>query len=109
MSVQALSIDLAIESIVRQIVDAVNPVQIILIGSQAREDANEESDIDLLVIMPDGTHRLNTMAYLHSIISGIGRDFDIIVATEEDIREYGDSIGPIYRTILREGKVVYRV
>ena len=32
-----------------------NPVKIILFGSYARGTSNRDNDIDLMVIMPDGT------------------------------------------------------
>ena len=49
-----------LSSLVQQIVDAACPVQIILFGSAARGDMRLGSDLDLLVVMPDGTHRRKT-------------------------------------------------
>lgn len=39
-----------IETIKRRIVAAIHPRQIILFGSQARQDAGSASDVDLLVV-----------------------------------------------------------
>ena len=50
----------SLHSIVQKIVGAVNPIKIILFGSKSRENENHESDYDILVIMPEGTHRRNT-------------------------------------------------
>ena len=96
-----------LDSLVRQIVEAVHPVRIILFGSAARGDMRPDSDIDLLVIMPDGTHRLDTMGKLYAEISGIGRDYDLIVATVTDIKTHGNKVGPIYKPALAEGRLVY--
>ena len=42
-----------LERIVRQIVEQVDPVAIYLFGSRARGDADDDSDYDLLVVLPD--------------------------------------------------------
>ena len=47
----------AIDELVTQVVRAVSPLKIILFGSAARGQAGPDSDIDLLVVMPEGTHR----------------------------------------------------
>ncbi len=43
-----------IEVLVRHIVEAVRPRRIVLFGSAARGQMGPESDLDLLVVMPDG-------------------------------------------------------
>lgn len=55
----------AINVVVRRIVDASRPLRIILFGSAARGDARPWSDIDLLVVMPNGTHRRATAQRLY--------------------------------------------
>ena len=44
-----------LEEMVRRIVGAVHPVRIILFGSAARGQMGSDSDLDVLVVMPDGT------------------------------------------------------
>lgn len=46
-----------IEHAVRDIVTRFHPEQVILFGSQARGDATPDSDVDFLVVMPDGIDR----------------------------------------------------
>lgn len=93
--------------LVQRIVDAVNPLRIILFGSAARGEAGQESDIDVLVIMPEGTHRRKTAQYLHTQLFGIPFSVDIIVATTGDLERHKENIGLIYRTILKEGRELY--
>src|SRR5215831_17419111 len=50
----------AINELVRRIVEAVHPRRVILFGSAARGEMGPNSDLDVLVIMPDGTHRRRT-------------------------------------------------
>jgi len=96
-----------IDELVRRIVEAVHPLRIILFGSAARGETGSESDVDLLVVMPDGTHRRHTAQYLYEQMSGIGMPVDIVVATPTDLDKHKDTIGLIYRTVLREGREIY--
>lgn len=96
-----------IQQLVQKIVEAVNPLRIVLFGSAARGQMNPDSDLDLLVVMPRGTHRRRTAQQLYRQLEGVGVPFDIIVATPEDLERHKDNIGLIYRTILREGRQIY--
>lgn len=96
-----------VQELVRRIVEAVQPLRIIMFGSAARGDMTPDSDVDVLVVMPEGTHRLDTMGYLHTRMIGLGLSADILVATPGDLEKHRDNIGLIYRTILREGREVY--
>ncbi len=96
-----------IDELVQRIVELVHPLRIILFGSAARGDLGPNSDLDVLVIMPDDTHRRRTAQLLYRQISGLGVPFDILVATPADLEKHKDNIGLIYRTVLREGKEVY--
>jgi len=97
----------ALDALVRRIVETVRPLRIILFGSAARGELGPDSDVDLLVVMPEGTHRLETMQLLHTRLFGIPLAVDILVATPQDIARHADSPGLIYRTILEEGKELY--
>ena len=85
----------------------VNPIKIILFGSASRGDDSQGSDYDILVIIPEGTHRRNTSKILYKEIAESGVPVDIIVATPNDIEKHKNNIGLIYRSILVEGKELY--
>ena len=72
-----------IESLVQKIVEAVHPLKIILFGSYTRDNANPESDIDVLVVMPEGVHCRRTAQLLYRQIRGLGVPFDILVTTPD--------------------------
>jgi predicted nucleotidyltransferase len=97
-----------LDDLVKRIVEAVHPLRIILFGSAARGEMGPDSDLDVLVVMPDGTHRRNTIKYLYRRLYGFETPKDILVATESDIREQASNPGLIYRTVLQEGKEIYR-
>jgi predicted nucleotidyltransferase len=89
------------------IVPAIHPLRIILFGSAARGEMGPDSDIDLLVIIPDGGHRLHTMEELHRLFMGLSFPVDVVVATPSDLQRRRNSPGFIYATALREGRELY--
>lgn len=96
-----------VNELVRQIVEAVHPLRIILFGSAARDEAGPESDLDLLVVMPEGTNHIGTLESLHTQLRGLSFGVDIVIATPSQLSRYGDDIGFIYYDALREGKELY--
>ena len=96
-----------VDHLVRQIVATVRPLRVVLFGSAARGEMRPESDLDLLVVMPDGTHRRRTAQQLYLTLDGWGQPFDIIVATPSDLEKHKDAVGLVYRDILHEGREVY--
>lgn len=96
-----------IDELVQRIVEEVHPLRIILFGSAAKGDVGRNSDIDLLVVMPEGVHRRRIAQLLYQKITRLGVPFDILVATPADLQKHKDKIGLIYRTILQEGREVY--
>lgn len=96
-----------LDELVRRIVEAVHPLRVILFGSAARGEMGPDSDFDVLVVMPDGTHRRHTSVKIREHLWGLAAAVDIIVATPNDLELYGRSIGLIYRTVLEEGRELY--
>lgn len=96
-----------LSKLVVQITEAAHPLRIILFGSAVREETGLESDLDLMVVMPEGTHRRHTAQYLYRVIRGVTIPFDLIVATPSDLEKYRDHPGLIYQTILEQGRTLY--
>ena len=97
----------ALDELVGRIVAEVGPRRIVLFGSAARGEAQPGSDIDLLIVMPDGAHRRRTAQHLYGRLGSDRPPVDLVVATESDILDHGDAPGSIYRTALREGRELY--
>jgi uncharacterized protein len=95
------------DALVKRIVDAVHPLRIVLFGSAARGEMTPDSDVDILVVVPNGTHRLKTTRDLYERMSGLGYAVDIIVATPSILDAHKDDIGLIYHTVLAEGQEIY--
>lgn len=99
--------DTQLADIVARIVEAVHPQQVILFGSTARGEAGPDSDIDVLVVMPDGSHRRQATTDIYRALLGSHVDVDVVVATASDLREYAETPGLVYREALTEGVRLY--
>jgi predicted nucleotidyltransferase len=96
-----------VNELVRRIVTAAHPVRIILFGSFARGDQDHNSDIDALVVMPDGSACRKTAKQIYAHLSGFGFAADIVVATPSILERHKDNPSLVYFQALREGKELY--
>ncbi len=96
-----------LDDLVERILDAAQPVRIVLFGSAARGEARADSDIDVLVIVPRGSHRRTTARMIYRRLLGFGLPVDVVVATQEDVEKYSASPGLVYREALGEGRELY--
>ena len=94
--------------LVARIAETVRPRRIILFGSAARGQMGAHSDVDLLVVMPDGIHRRRTAQAIYLSLNGTGIAKDIVVVTESDVRMYSDNPSLVLFPALREGREIYR-
>jgi len=83
------------------------PQKIILFGSYAHGNPTDDSDVDLLVVMPRTRHRGERMSV--RILQSIPRDFalDLIVRTPSDVAkrlQWGD---PFMSELMEKGKILY--
>ena len=96
-----------LDRVVAKIVETVQPRRIILFGSAARGQMGPHSDLDLLVVVPDGVHRRHTAQHLYRALGGLGIAKDIVVVTESDTRQFADEPSLVICPALREGKELY--
>jgi predicted nucleotidyltransferase len=92
---------------VDRIVQKFHPIRIILFGSWARGSAREDSDLDLLVVLPKVEHKRKAAIEVLRALNGLPIAKDVIVTTPSEIKERGQVVGNILRPALEEGKVVY--
>jgi uncharacterized protein len=97
-----------LEEMVRRIRATTNPLRIILFGSAARGEMGPHSDLDLLIVVPDGNDCLAIAQTLYSRLRGLGYAKDILVVQQSDLEKHGDNPYLIYHTALTEGKDLYR-
>lgn len=96
--------DAAIQEAGRRILAAAPPgTRLILFGSHARGEAGEHSDLDFLVIEPEVEDWGRESVRLHRTLKGLGVFADIIVVSQESVREWRDVYGTVIHAALGEG------
>lgn len=98
-----------IDDLVARIKSVVEPEQVIIYGSAAYGLMVKDRDIELLVVVSDGTHRRHTCQRIYKNFRGFGQPVYVLVATKNDLAKHKDDTGFIYGNILSEGKMVYAV
>ena len=87
--------------------EAGQPQKIILFGSQARGQADRDSDFDLLVIEDSSQSRYRrSISYRHAL-KDLGISKDIVVWTPREIADWQNVLNAFITTVLREGVVLY--
>lgn len=84
-----------------------NPLRIVLFGSAARGEMGPNSDLDILVVVPAGAHRRKTAQQIYRNTIDIGFAIDVVVVTEEDVKQYSDNPGMVIGAALAEGRDLY--
>jgi HEPN domain-containing protein/predicted nucleotidyltransferase len=93
--------------VVKRLVAAVQPRRVILFGSYARGDIHPRSDVDLLVIVPAGRDERQAWIGAWEAARGAAVPCDLVVATEDRVRRYGDLVGTVFRPALQDGMLLY--
>jgi predicted nucleotidyltransferase len=96
-----------LDEMVERIVGAVHPLRIVLFGSAARGTMGPHSDLDVLVVMPDGCNTRSVAQNLYTQLRGLGYAKDLVVVQEGDVQQYGDNPYLIIHRALKEGKELY--
>ena len=104
-------LDSAARAVVAATVSAVNPDQVILFGSRARGDAQADSDIDLLVIMPEpftaARSRQGQLRLIRRALHDCRLPVDILLYSRDEVDVWRDSPNHVIGRSLREGVAVY--
>ncbi len=91
----------------RRIVAQFDPERVILFGSHARGDADPDSDVDLLVVMPFHGARSSTQAAIRLALRDFKVAKDIVVSTPDEFAWRSQIPGTIERPAALEGKVLH--
>ncbi len=94
---------------VERLVAAAQPKQIILFGSYARGDADDHSDIDLLVVERIVDDRYEEMIRLNRALKGLVMPVDLLVVSEQEFDHRSAMPGTVENAARHEGRVLYAV
>lgn len=90
----------------RRISAAAPDARVILFGSHARDEADSQSDLDLLVIEPEVENAAMESVRLHRTLRGLGIPADVVVVDEDQARRRSVVAGTMVERALREGRVL---
>jgi predicted nucleotidyltransferase len=92
-----------------RLVARLRPRMVWLFGSRARGDARDDSDFDLLVVLPDG---LSEAAYSFAAVAepliACGLGYDVVPCSWSDFLAERDEPGTLVNAVNREGRLLYK-
>ena len=94
--------------VVRRLAAGIHPLRIYLFGSRAGQNAEADSDYDLLTVVPDSDvagYRRSQQA--RRLLRGLNASFDIIVLTSEEWSRQLRSGVSLANAVAREGKLIH--
>lgn len=83
------TVEECIQGMVEHIVRGFQPLQILLFGSHARENAGPHSDIDLIVVLAEVENNTEKEVEILESLGVVGYSKDVLVATPEQMEEEG--------------------
>ncbi len=97
-----------IQGMVQRIVDHCDPAQVILFGSSADGTYDDQSDVDLLVVLRErAANKLDASIGLYQALIASELPKDIIVSNTDEVATHRGLVGTIVGTAAREGTVVH--
>lgn len=97
-----------IEEVKNRLVKAYDPVKIYLFGSYAWGTPNEDSDLDLLIVVEKSTEKTYIRPFAaYDALFGMGISKDILVYTKEEFEKYSNNIASLCHKIKQDGELIY--
>lgn len=96
-----------IEKVARRLGEAADAEQVILFGSHARGDADENSDVDLMIVADSDLPRFKRSRKLYKLLRLYPFGMDLLVYTPREIQKGKRSAVSFVSAVLREGKTIY--
>jgi uncharacterized protein len=94
--------------IVQRLVQGLQPEQVILFGSHAYGEPNEDSDIDLLVIVADSDEpRYRRARQAYGYLWGLTAPTEVFVLTVQEVEESATVPASLVSQALQKGRVLY--
>jgi predicted nucleotidyltransferase len=97
-----------LREVVQRLVSAYEPERIYLFGSTGRGETQLDSELDIMVVVPDNAsadRRRSRLAY--QVLRGTGAAGDVLVWTKRSFDERLHLKASLPATVIREGKILY--
>lgn len=102
----AAEADNLIAGVVGKISGVIHPVAILLFGSAARKELTDQSDIDLLIVMPDASSLNPARKQVARIRGQFGVPVDLVWMSADEFHRRA-AIGGVAQVASEEGVLVY--
>lgn len=96
-----------LEEINARLIAAYDPERIILYGSHARGDADQNSDIDLLVVKETIERPIDRRVRVETILADRAVPLDILVYTPQEVHHLYSIGSPFVEEVVETGRVLY--
>ncbi len=97
-----------LDEIVKRLVETLHPLEIYLFGSHASGTPHRHSDVDILVVVPDGAGDCRKLATCgDASLRGILVPVDIVVFHRSDMEKWVPVRLSLPGTVVRKGKQLY--
>ena len=96
-----------LDEIVKRLIALAAPVKIILFGSNARGEAQSNSDLDLIIVEKEVTEQYDEVLRLGRALGDLMLPIDLIVVSEAQFNRYGRVPGTVFYRSLQEGRILY--
>jgi uncharacterized protein len=108
MTMDAPLLEATIDQLVHRLVTGLAPEKIILFGSYAQGQPTNDSDLDIMIIVPtsdEPAYRRGQKAYKH--VGSIGMSKDLLVLTQAEFDTQSQVATSLARRVQKEGIVLY--
>ena len=96
-----------LQQVVKRIVAASKPSRVIVFGSYGRDNADEDSDLDIMVIKPEVTDKGAEMARLHEVVGDVGTGVDVLVYSDDEFEKRSRVPGTVLYWARKKGRPLY--
>ena len=97
----------AVNVAVDNLINKLSPNAIILFGSASNGTADDDSDIDLLVVMETDLNKSDRFVLARGAVGRIGVPVDIVVYTPEEFASESVKEGSLVKEVVDTGRYVY--
>ena len=98
---------LTILNIVNKIATNINPDKIFLFGSYVNKQANEDSDIDLLIIKDTSEPKYKRSIEIQRLLIGSKTPVDIVVYTNDEFENEKLKKFSFINSVIQEAQLIY--
>jgi DNA polymerase sigma len=97
-----------LETVVERLKAEFQPEEIYLFGSHAWGTPTDDSDVDLMVIVPSSDERdIKRMQRAHRCLRGLRMSKDVLVPTRAQVDRYKHLRASLFHQVLNQGRKIY--